>query len=89
MWSIVWRIACTCIKSFSVRYANCQWNDWIRYTNTIDKYKNIVTLMLSDGIINEGRLLVLNTFTLDVSRAHPHMSDNVKMYEAFILSQYQ
>ena len=45
--------------------------------------------MLSDGIINEGRLLVLNTFTLDVSRAHPHMSEDVKMYKAFILSQYQ
>ena len=89
MWTIVWRIVCSCLNSFTVRYASDQWNDWIKNTNTIDKYKNIVTFMLSDGIMNEGRLLVLNTFTLDVSRVHPHLSEDVNMYNEFILSQYQ
>ena len=30
-----------------------------------------------------------NTFILDVSWVHPHMSRDVKMYKAFIVSQYQ
>ena len=54
MWTKVWRIAYSCIKSFSVLFANFLWNDCIKDTNTIDKFKNIVTIMLSNGIINEG-----------------------------------
>ena len=30
--------------------------------------------MLSDGIMNEGRLLVLNTFTLNVKKVHPNIA---------------
>ena len=89
MWTKVWRIAYSCIKSFSVLFANFLWNDWIKDTNTIDKFKNIVTIMLSNGIINEGWLFILNTFTLDVSQAHLHVSEDVKMFKALIASQYQ
>ena len=67
-----------------------EWPDQrYEYHWQIQEYKNIVTLMLSDGIINKGWLLVLNTFTLNVSQAHPHISEDVEMYKAFILSQYQ
>ena len=62
---------------------------WVQDTNTIDKYKKIVTSMFADSIINEGRLLVLNTFTMDVGREHPHMATDVEKYKAFIISQYQ
>ena len=66
MWTVIWRIACSCMSSFSIRHAHNQWNDWIHETNTIDKYKKIVTSMFADGIVNKGRLLVLDTFTRDV-----------------------
>ena len=56
MWTIVWTIVCNCMNSFSVRHADSQWNTWIEDTNTFDKYKKIVTLMLSDDIINDGQL---------------------------------
>ena len=88
MWTILWRIVCSSLNSFSVRYADAQWNTWIEDTNTIEKYKKIVTLMLSDGIMNEGRLLVLNTFTLDVKQAHPNMAEEVEEYKDLILSSY-
>ena len=89
MWTIVWwRIACSCMNSSSVRYTDVQWNTWVQETNTIDKYKEIVTLMLEDGIMNDGRLLVLNTFTADVSHIHPHMAEDVEQFKTFILSQY-
>ena len=88
MWTVLWSIVCSCSDSFSVRYANPQWNTWIEQTNTLDKYKIIVTVMLSDGIMHEGRLLVLNTFTTDVGRAHPHMHEEVEKYKEFILSSY-
>ena len=89
MWMIVWRIACSCMKSFSIRHADSQWNDWIQDTNTINKYKKIVTLMFGDGITNDGRLLVLNMFTADVKQEHPHMAADVEEFKAFIISQYQ
>ena len=63
-------------------------NTWIEETNTIEKYKRIVTLMLSDGIMNEGRLLVLNTFSLDVKQALPNMAEEVEEYKDLILSSY-
>ena len=88
MWTILWRIVGSCLNSFSVRHADAQWNTWIEDTNTIEMYKKIVTLMLSDGIINEGRLLVLNTFTLDVKQAHPNMAEQVEKYKDSILSSY-
>ena len=44
--------------------------------------------MLSDGIMNEGRLLVLNTFTLDVKQVHPYMAEEVEYYKDFILLAY-
>ena len=44
--------------------------------------------MLSDGIMNDGRLLVLNTFTLDVKQVHPSMAEEVENYKDFILSSY-
>ena len=85
MWTILWRIVCSSLNSFSVQYADDEWNTWIEDTNTIEKYKRIITLMLSDGIMNEGRLLVLNTFTLDVKQAHPNMAEQVKKYKDSIL----
>ena len=87
MWSIVWRIACSCI----VQYANCEWNDQIRHMNTIDKYKNIRILLLSCYLMEllmKDDCLSL-TLTLNVSQAHPHISENVEMYKVFILSQYK
>ena len=60
----------------------------IEQTNTLDKYKKIVNSMLSDGIMNDGWLLVLNTFTSDVGREHSHMTEEVEEYKAFVLSQY-
>ena len=89
MWTILWRIVCSSINSFSVRHAHSQWNTWIQETDTIDKYKEIVTLMLADGIMNDGRVLVLNTFTFDVGCVHPHMAKAVEEYKAYIVSQYQ
>ena len=65
-----------------------QWNTWIEDTNTPDKYKKIVTLMLADGIMHDGRLLVLNTFTLDVKQSHPHIAGEVEKYKELILSIY-
>ena len=88
MWTIVWRIVCSCLNSFSVQHADVQWITWIEETNTIEKYKRIVTLMLSDGIMNEGRLLVLNTFSLDVKQADPNMAEEVEEYKDLILSSY-
>ena len=88
MWTIVWRVACSCMNSFSVRHADVQWYTWVKETNTIEKYKKIVTTMLSDGIMNDGRLLVLNTFTTDVGQEHRHMAADVEEFKAFILSQY-
>ena len=88
MWTILWRIVCSSLNSFSVRYADARWNTWIEDTNTIEKYKRIITLMLSDGIMNNGRLLVLNTFTLDVKQAHPDMAEEVEQYKDSILSSY-
>ena len=44
--------------------------------------------MLSDGIMNEGRLLVLNTFSLDVKQAHPNIAEEVEEYKHLILSSY-
>ena len=32
---------------------------------------------------------LLNTVTLDISQKPPHMSEEVKMYKAFIVSEYQ
>ena len=49
MWTILWTVVCNCLSSFSVQHADSQWNTWIEDTNTIDKYKKIVSLMLSDG----------------------------------------
>ena len=88
MWTILWRIVCSSLNSFSVRHADVQWNTWIEKTNTMEKYKTIVTSMLSDGIMNDGRLLVLNTFTLDVKKAHPNMAEEVEKYKDLILSLY-
>ena len=45
--------------------------------------------MFADGIINEGRLLVLNTFTTDVGWEHPHIAADVEEFKAFVISQYQ
>ena len=88
MWTILWRIVCSSLNLFSMRYADAWWNTWIEDTNTIEKFKRIITLMLSDGIMNEGRLLVLNTFTLDVKQAHPNMAEEVEKYKDSILSPY-
>ena len=88
MWTLLWSIVCSCSDSFSVRHANPQWNTWIEQTNTIEKYKKVVTVMLSDGIMHDGRLLVLNTFTTDVGQAHPHMREEVERYKDLILSSY-
>ena len=44
--------------------------------------------MLSDGIMHDGRLLVLNTFTSDVSWKHSYISEEVEKYKEFILSSY-
>ena len=44
--------------------------------------------MLSDSIMHDGRLLVLNTFTTDVGQTHPHMHEEVEKYKEFILSSY-
>ena len=88
MWTIVWRVVCSCMNSFSVRHADVQWNIWIEETNTIEKYKTIVTSMLSDGIMNNQRLLILNTFTLDVKHTHPDMAEEVEKYKDSILSSY-
>ena len=89
MWTIVWRIACSCNSSFSIRYAHNQWNVWVQEANTINKYKKIVTSMFADGIVNKGRLLVLNTFTMDVEQEHPYMAADVEEYKTFIMSKYQ
>ena len=86
MWTILWRIVCSCLNSFSVRHADAQWNTWIEETNTIRKYKKTVASMLSDGIMNDRRLLVLNTFTLDVKQAHPSIAEEVENYKDFIVS---
>ena len=75
MWTILWRIVCSSLNSFSVRYADAQWNTWIEETNTIEKYQKTVASMLSDGIMNDRRILVLNTFTLDVKQAHPSIAE--------------
>ena len=88
MWTVLWRIVCSSLNSFSVQYADAQWNTWIEETNTIEKYKTIITLMLSDGIMSEGRLLDLNTFTLDVKQAHPNMAEEVEEYKHLILLAY-
>ena len=88
MWATLWTIVCSCSNAFSVRHADAQWNTWIENTNTIDKYQKIVTLMLSDGIMHDGRLLVLNTFTADVRRKHSHIGEEVEAYKEFILSSY-
>ena len=88
MWTILWHIVCSYSNSFYVRHANTHWNLWIEEINTIDKYKKIVTLMLSDGIMNDGRLFVLNTFTADVSRKYSHMAEEVEEYKEFILLCY-
>ena len=88
MWTILWRIVCSCLNSFSVRHSDVQWNTWIEETNTIEKYKKIVTSILSDGIMNDGRLLVLNSFTLDVKHTHPDMAEEVEKYKNFILLSY-
>ena len=88
MWTVLWRIVCSSMNSFSVRYADNRWNTWVQETDTVDKYKEIVTLMFADKIMNHGRLLVLNTFTLDVGHAHPHMAKAVEEYKSFIVSQY-
>ena len=88
MWTILWTIVCSCSNSFSVQHTDAQWNTWIENTNTLDKYKRIITLMLSDGIMHKGRLLVLNTFTLDVKQLHPHIAGEVEKYQQLILSRY-
>ena len=89
MWTVVWRIACSCMNSFSIWHAHTQWNIWVQDTNTLDKYKKIVTAMFEDGIINEGRLLVLNTFTMDIGWEHPEMAADVEEYKSLIISWYQ
>ena len=86
MWTILWRIVCSSLNSFSVRYADAQWNTWIEETNTIEKYQKTVASMLSDGIMNDGRILVLNTFTLDVKQAHPSIAEEVENYKDFNVS---
>ena len=88
MCTILWTLVCSCSNAFSVRHADAQWNTWIEDTNTSDKHKRIVTLMLADDIMHDGRLLVLNTFTLDVKQAHPHIAGKVEKYKKMILSRY-
>ena len=40
--------------------------------------------MLSDGIMHEGRLLVLNTFTTDIGQAHLHIGKEGEKYKELI-----
>ena len=89
MWSLVWSLVCHCMHSFSVRYANHHWNTWIHNTDTIEKYKAVLRAMFSDGVMTDGRLLVLNTFTDDVMNIHPNIAQQIQDYKMTFLSRYQ
>ena len=88
MWTKVWRIAYSCIKSFSVQCPNFLWNDWIKETKPLTSLGILLlSCYLMESLMKND--FILNTFTLDVSQAHLHMSDDIEMYKAFIVSQYQ
>ena len=89
MLTILWHLMCHCLTAFSVRNAREDWNTWIQETNTFDKYKKVVMALFADGIVTNGRLLVLHIFTLDVGNIHPHIADNVHEFENLISSRYQ
>ena len=88
MWTLLWQFVCSCLDSFTVRQAHPEWNTWIKETNTIDKYKTIVSSMFLDNVFNKGRLLVLETFTKDIQQQHPNISEDIEQYKIFIISQY-
>lgn len=44
------------------------WGDIVRAGTTFQSYKGIVNAMLSDGIVNNGRLIALHEYTQDVCK---------------------
>ena len=89
----IFRNLCYWITHYSVRFADDEWNQWVDCTNTTEKYKEVVTTMFSDGIVNQGRLLVLEVFTTDVHHRYPAIAEEVQnlscIYKILVTNNFQ
>ena len=47
------------------------WHLAIENTCTLDQYKEVISSMFRDGIVNSGRILVLEQFTRDLCKRWP------------------
>ena len=53
------------------------WNDACTVITSVNSYKQVVHVLFEDGIVNQGRLLVLEMFTKDLCERYPHMATEV------------
>ena len=53
------------------------WNDLVKRCDSVDRYKHIVNEMFSHGIINEGRLIILDLYTHCVCEKFPNNSETI------------
>ncbi len=53
------------------------WDKAIMTITSIESYEQMVSALFGDGIMNSGRLLVLELFTHDLCTQHPDLSHEV------------
>ena len=58
---------------------NILWKYFVSIYDTYSRWQVIVTQMLKDGILNEGRKLVLRQYTEDVIRNIPNKTEAMKI----------
>ncbi len=56
------------------------WNEGLNAVTTIHAYKEVVHVLLQDGISNKGRLMVLKVFTCDLCDRYPSIATEVRAY---------
>jgi hypothetical protein len=53
------------------------WDEFVASTLTAEAYDQVVRFMFEDGIVNRGRLLVLEVFTRDLCDRRPAIATEV------------
>ena len=53
------------------------WNVLVKRCDSVDRYNHIVNEIFSDGIINEGRLIILDLYTHCVCEKFPNNSEAI------------
>ena len=72
-----------------IQQMDSHWSEYIEATSTVEAYQKIIQTMFADGVVNQGRLTVLDAFTTDVCQKYPTIAADIRSYQLSTLNQLQ